>query len=126
MYDVTTTAYRQKVAQAVAAAITLPIVSTMVFGTGGVDANGNPLQPTGAESALYNQVLSKGALTVSYPTTTSVRFTGTINPTDLAANTNINEIGLKDNGGNLVAHSCFTSKPTDGTTTMTFNIDLQF
>jgi hypothetical protein len=126
MYDVTTNVYRQKISQAVAGAIALPTISTVVIGTGGVDGSGDPLTPAATDTGLYHQVLSKPVSGVTYPTSTSVQFSITVNPNDLPANTPINEIGLFDNAGDFVTHSTFYSKATDGSTTMTFNVQLQF
>lgn len=126
MYDVVTNYYRQKIAQASAGTATLPVITTIVVGTGGTDANGNPLQPSGSDTSLYNQVLSKATSAPAFPSQTSAQFSITVNPADLPSGNHINEIGLKDSTGALVAKSTFYDKITDGTTTMTFNIQPQF
>lgn len=123
--DVSNQAYRAKLAQAVTG-VALPAITTIVVGSGGVDGNGNPLSPSGTETGLYNQVLSKPAGTPTFVSSTLVQYTMTINPSDLPAGTPINEVGLKDSTGTLVTHSCFYSKNTDGTTTMTINAEMQF
>lgn len=125
MYDVTMSAYRAKIAQAVGSGTALPKITTVVIGTGGVDANGNPIQPADGETHLYNQVLSKPPSSVTYPSSTQVQFTVTINPGDLPAGTKINEIGLIDSAGTFAEHSTFYTKQTDGTTTMTLSVTLQ-
>lgn len=123
--DVSNQAYRSKLAQAITG-VTLPAIATIMIGTGGVDGNGNPLSPSGTETGLYNQVLSKPAGTPTFISSTMVHYTITINPTDLPAGTPINEVGLKDSAGTLATHSTFYSKNTDGTTAMTINAQMQF
>lgn len=123
--DVSNQAYRAKLAQAVTG-VALPAIATIVVGSGGVDGSGNPLSPPGTETGLYNQVLSKAAGTPTLISSTCVQYTITINPADLPAGTNINEVGLKDSTGTLVTHSTFNSKQTDGSTTMTINAQMQF
>ncbi len=125
MYDVTSNAYRAKMAQAVAGTGTLPPITTIVVGTGGLDANGNPIVPPGTEAGLYHQVLSKAAPAPTFPTLTTAQFTLTINPADLPANTQINEAGLIASDGTFAEHSTFYSKATDGTTTLTVQVQMQ-
>lgn len=123
--DVSNQAYRAKLAQAITG-LALPPITTIMVGTGGVDGSGNPLSPSGTETGLYNQVLSKPAGTPTFISSTLVQYTITINPTDLPAGTPINEVGLKDSAGTLAEHSTFYSKQTDGSTTMTINAQMQF
>ena len=125
MYDLTMSVYRAKLAQAVGNGTVVPKIATIVAGTGGVDANGNPIQPQDGEFALYNQVISKPAGTPVYVTSTQVQFELDINPGDLPAGTKINEIGLIDASGTFAEHSTFYTKQTDGTTTMKLQVVMQ-
>lgn len=125
MNDVTTNAYRAKLAQAVAGTATLPKIATVVAGIGGLDVNGAPIVPSGNEGGLYHQVLSKAAPTPTFPTSTTAQFVIMINPGDLPAATPISEVGLFDSSGDFAAISTFYDKKTDGTTTMTFQINMQ-
>lgn len=125
MYDLTMSAYRAKMAQAAGNGTAVPKIATIVVGKGGVDSNGNPIQPKDGETALYNQVLSKAAGTPTFPSSTQVQFSITINPGDLPSNTPISEIGLIDSAGTFAEHSTFTVKNTDGTTTMNLQVTMQ-
>ena len=124
-YDVTSDAYRAKLAQAVGSGAPVPKIATVVVGTGGQDQAGERKVPLGTDTSLFTQVLSKPTGAPTYPTPTSAQFTITINPGDLPANTKINEAGLIDNSGSFAAHSTFYAKATDGTTTMTINVAMQ-
>lgn len=125
MYDVTMIAYRAKMAQAVGSGTPVPRIATVLVGSAGVDAQGNPLVPTNNESGVYQQVLSKAPKSVTYPTTTSVQITVEVLPTDLPAGTAINEIGLVDSTGTFAEHTTFYTKNTDGTTTMELSATMQ-
>lgn len=127
MPDQTMSAYRSKIAQAIGSGTALPDIVTVVIGSGGVNASGIPITPVDGETQLYDQVLSKtgGLVTVSYPSPTQVEFSVTVEPTDLPAGTDINEIGLVDSTGTFAEHSTFYSKQTDGETTMTLQAILE-
>lgn len=125
MYDLTMSAYRAKMAQAIGGTKAVPKIATFVVGTGGVDANGNPIAPVDGETKLYNQVLSKPVTGPVYPTATSVQFSVEIDPADLPVKTPICEMGLIDAEGTFVYHGTFYVKNTDGTTTMPLTATLQ-
>jgi|SRR5579875_674121 len=129
MFDITTDYYRQVIAKAVSGnGNTLTTASTIAVGTGGVDANGNPLTPASTDTGLYREVLRKNisSAQISYPASNQAQFSITVNPNDLPANTQINEIGVFDNAGKLMTKSTFYSKATDGSTTMVFNVAMNF
>lgn len=123
--DITTDAYRAKLAQAVAGIISLPKIATIVVGDGGVDGTGTPKIPVGDEVELSHQVLSKAVGTPTFPTPTQAQFEIIVLPTDLLANIKISEVGLFDQDGTFAAISTFYAKATDGTTTMTIDVIVQ-
>ena len=45
---------------------TLPAITQMAFGSGGVDADGNVIEPTGTETALKAELLKKDIGSHSY------------------------------------------------------------
>ncbi len=56
---VITTRGREKLCKAHAGEITLPIITQMAFGNGGLTENGTPIETTGNESSLGNELLRK-------------------------------------------------------------------
>ncbi|MFS1514546.1 phage tail protein [Chengkuizengella sp. SCS-71B] len=126
MASVKTNKGREKLAKAHAGIASLPKVSTIVFGSGGTEGNGTPRMLTGNETALFNQVISKTAMQV-FPDPYTSRYSATINADiDNLIGTNINEAGLIDSDGDLVAMKTFTNKGLDTGTVIEFDYDAEF
>ena len=117
-----TAASRQKMVKARAGAITLPPITKMAFGNGGVDGQGNPISPSESATGLNNELLRKNIDGFIFPTATSCRYTCTLSELELAGQ-NINEVGLIDSAGDFVAIKTMTNKGKDSDLEMTFTVD---
>ena len=122
--SVTTVAGRRKLAKAHAGLATLPEITQMVWGDGGIGTDGNPKVPTGKETNLYNRLLAKDISGVEMIGTdqTTARYTGKLEKTELAGK-EISEIGLLDAEGTLIVIRTFSKKGKDDDIPMTFDID---
>ncbi len=118
---------RKKLCKAHAGDISLPKISKIAWGNGGVDEEGTPKATTGKEIGLYNQLLEKEIESHSYPVEeeTTCRYTGTIEKGELTGES-ISEMGLFDEEGDLVAYKTFLPKGKDEDVPMEFNMDEVF
>jgi len=123
--SVVTTYAREKLARARAGDATVPAITQMAFGNGGVDVNGDPIPPSATDVGLSNELLKKNVDGHSYPVATTCRYSCTLAKTDLAGE-NINEVGLFDADGKLVIKKTMTNKTKDGDQEMVFEIDDEF
>lgn len=113
---------REDFAKAHAGDMTLPRITQMAFGNGGLDTEGNPIAITGEEVALKNELLRKAIDSHSYPETTTCRYTVRLDKIELA-NQVISEQGLFDENGNLVAYKTFLGKGKDDDMEFIFDMD---
>lgn len=129
MANVKTNKGREKMAKAHNGTAALPAIVTMVFGTGGVDGAGNPRGLTGSETSLFTQVIQKtGAqVTKTFPNPYTARYTCTLDAdVDSLIGRNINEAGLVDAAGDLIAIKTFTNKGMEARTIIEFDYDAEF
>ncbi len=105
---------RKKLCRAHAGDQTLPAITKMAFGSGGVDQDGNVIETTGAETALKKELLKKAVDSHSYTNEgqTTCRYTLRLSKAELA-NENISEQGLFDADGDLIAYKTFLPKGKD-------------
>ena len=77
---VTTATARRKLCMAHAGDITLPAITKMAFGNGGVDESGQPIATTGNEISLYSELLVKDVEKHAYvgEDQTTCRYTATL------------------------------------------------
>lgn len=115
---------RKKLCKAHAGDITLPKISRMAWGDGGVNEAGTPKIPTGEEADLVNNLLEKAVEAHIYPveTETTCRYTATLEKSELTGKS-ISEMGLIDEEGDLVAYKTFLPKGKDEDVPMEFNMD---
>ena len=113
---------RKKMVQARAGAIALPPIVGMVFGTGGVDASGVPVVPSGNDDSLKQEIFRKEVDSYTFTDDTTCRYLCTLTM-DECANEDISEIGLYDSDGDLIAVKTFKAKGKDADLEMTFQID---
>lgn len=126
MASIKTNTGRHKLAQAHAGVKALPAITHVAFGSGGVDSNQAPKNLTGAETALFNQVISK-APTITFPDNYTARYSVTIDAdADSLVGTSINEACLIDSEGDVVAIKTFTNKGLDELTVIDFDYDAKF
>ena len=107
------------------AIIAMPKITHIALGTGGVDANGEPLVPSETQTALNQQVGEYEIESVSYPVETTSRYTITIPENELVGEA-ISEVGLVDEQGNLCAVKNMYVKRKDEGVTFTFTFDDEF
>ncbi|MCI9600540.1 MAG: hypothetical protein HFI17_08555 [Lachnospiraceae bacterium] len=113
---------RKKMVQARAGVITLPPIVGMVFGTGGVDASGVPVVPSGNDESLKQEIFRKEVDSYTFTDDMTCRYLCTLAVNE-CANEDISEIGLYDSDGDLIAVKTFKAKGKDADLEMTFQID---
>lgn len=64
---VTTDKVREKLIRALTSTGTIPKITHIAFGTGGVDGNGNPIMPEADANALRHEVFRVPVETIEYP-----------------------------------------------------------
>ncbi len=116
---------REDLTKAHAGDITLPAIKYMAFGNGGLDTQGNPVNTTGEEVSLRNELLRKNIDTHSYPIKTTCRYSVRLEKQELA-NQVISEQGLFDENGSLVAYKTFLPKGKDEDMEFIFDMDEVF
>ncbi|KIL72557.1 phage tail protein [Bacillus badius] len=129
MASIKTNKGREKLAKAHNGTASLPAVVGMVFGTGGVDSNGKPRDLKGSETALFSKAIEKtGAqVTKTFPTPYTARYTCTLDADiDQLIGKDINEAGLVDAEGDLIAMKTFTNKGMETRMTIEFDYDAEF
>lgn len=124
--SVITRARRVNLAKITSGAVsTIPKITHIAFGSGGVDEGGQPIQPLETQTALNNEVARYEIDKVENPIDTTNRYTVTIPENDLNGK-NINEIALIDEEGVLAAIKTFLSKGKDEDVKFTFQFDDEF
>lgn len=105
---------------------TLPPVTHIAFGDGGLGDGGEPLDPLGTQTAL-NHELGRYPLDgpPEYPIPTTARYTATI-PRGALAGKNISEAALVDRDGGLCAIRNMLPKGKDDDVAFTFAFDDEF
>lgn len=105
-----------------AGVVELPPIVGMAFGTGGVDSDGNPVQPLVSDEGLKNEVFRKAVDSYEFIDDTTCRYFCTL-AADECVDQEINELGLYDADGDIIAIKTFRSKGKDADLEMTFRID---
>ena len=113
---------REKLCRAHAGDITLPVITQMAFGNGGVDAGGTVIATTGEEVSLRGELLKKDIDSHTFPVATTGRYSVRLGKEELA-DQNISEMGLFDAEGDLVAYKTFLPKGKDGDMEFIFDMD---
>lgn len=124
---VTTVTARRKLCMAHAGDITLPVITKMAFGNGGVDETGQPIATTGNEIGLYNELLVKDVEKHVYveEDQTTCRYTATLEVGELDGEM-ISEMGLYDADGDLVSYRTFLPKGKDYDIRQGYDMDEMF
>ncbi|HCQ6228748.1 TPA: phage tail protein, partial [Clostridioides difficile] len=81
--------------------------------------------PLSSDTALKNEVFRKDIENYVYPISTTCRYSTTLLKNE-AEGKNINEIGLIDSDGDLIAIKTFGNKYKDSDMEMVFQIDDEF
>ena len=104
---------------------TIPKITHIAFGDGGVGEDGQPLQPNELQTELNNEIGRYAVASVENPVETTNRYTVTIPESDLNGK-NINEMALVDAEGQLAAVKTVLNKGKDEDVKFTFEFDDEF
>ena len=113
---------REKLVKARAGALTLPKITGMAFGDGGVNQSGVVVPPTESQARLANELYRKAIDRYTFPSDTTCRYECTLIESELAGN-EISEIGLYDAEGDIVCIKTFTRKGKDDDVQQTYVLD---
>ena len=104
--------------------IALPVITQMAWGSGGADETGQPLDTTGNEIGLYQELLRKDIESHVYVNEgqTTCRYTATLEAGELD-NSYISEMGLYDEDGDLIAYRTFMRKGKDADIPQIYDMD---
>ena len=118
---------RKKLCKAHAGDITLPPITQIAWGDGGVTEDGVPKATTGNEISLYNELLKKNISGHMYPVEdeTTCRYSGILDKGELTGK-EISEMGLYDSDGDLIAYRTFLRKGKDEDIPLIFDMDEVF
>lgn len=123
---ITTTARRELLCKATSgAAETIPAITKVAFGSGGVDEQGAVIAPSAAQTALNNEVARYDIDGVTYPAPTTARYSVTI-PADALEGVEISEAALVDSEGTLCAIRNTLPKGKDAGVAFLFTFDDEF
>ena len=102
-------------------------ITHVAFGDGGIDADGNPIMPSEAQTELSNRIATYPIDGITYPVNpqTTARYTVSIPAADLP-NARISEAALVDSAGNLCAIKNFLAKGKDAGIEFVFEFDDRF
>lgn len=103
----------------------IPKITHIAFGDGGVNEAGEPIQPNETQEALQHEVGRYEIDSVTSPVETTNRYTVTIPEADLNG-VNINEMVLVDADGVLSAIKTMYNKRKDEDVKFTFEFDDEF
>lgn len=113
---------RKKLCRAHAGDAALPAITKMAWGNGGVDETGQPLDTTGNEIGLYNQLLEKDIASHEYnEDQTTCYYKATLEAGELDGE-EISEMGLIDADGDLVVYRTFGRKFKDADIPQTYQM----
>lgn len=113
---------KEKLVKARAGALTLPKITGMAFGSGGVNESGTVISPTESQAKLTKELYRKEIDTYSFPNDTTCRYECTLTESELAG-AEISEIGLYDADGDIVCIKTFTRKGKDDDVQQTYVLD---
>lgn len=113
---------REKLVKARAGVIQLPKITGMVFGNGGVEADGTVISPKETQDNLSNEIFRKQIDGYSFPEDTTCRYECTLLASELAGE-EISEIGLYDEEGDVVCIKTFMRKGKDDDVEQTYTLD---
>ena len=104
---------------------TIPKITHIAFGDGGVGEDGQPLQPNELQTELNNEIGRYAVASVENPVETTNRYTVTVPEADLVG-LSLSEMALIDADGVFAAVKNFLPKGKDGDVKFTFEFDDEF
>lgn len=113
---------KEKICKAHAGDMTLPVITHIAFGSGGVDVDGNIIDTTGQETGLKSELLRVEIDSHFYPVTTTCRYTKRLLKTVLVG-AYISEMGLYDAENDLIAYKTFPPKGKGDDEEFVFDMD---
>lgn len=115
---------RSKFCKAHAGDRELPVITHMAWGDGGVEENGQPKKATGNEINLYSQLLKKEVESHVYVNEeeTTCRYRAALDKGELTGS-EISEMGLFDEEGDLIAYRTFMRKGKDADIPQIYDMD---
>ncbi len=122
MAAITTIAAKKKMLLARAGKLTLPPITQMAFGSGGVNAAGEVLELEAGQQNLKNELCRKDIDSIEVVNDTKIRYTCTLNEDELAGE-EISEMALVDADGDVLTIKNFKAKGKDSDFTFTFKIN---
>lgn len=100
-------------------------ITHVVFGDGGVTADGTPIAPSETQTALKHEICRYAVNSITYPVDTTARYTVVIPKTEQAGK-RFNEMALVDKEGTLCAIKTMYTKQKDDDVIFTFEFDDEF
>ena len=115
---------RRKLCMAHAGDATLPPITKMAWGNGGIGDDGQPRGTTGNEIGLYSELLIKDIENHEYVNDeqTTCRYTATLEAGELDGE-EISEMGLFDADGDLIIYRTFGRKWKDADIPQIYRMD---
>jgi len=113
---------RAKLVRARAGDITLPIITKMAFGDGGVNAQGEVIAPSENQLALTHEIFRKNVSGHTFLEDATVRYVCTLDFNECVGK-EISEVALVDADGDVVAIKTFTRKGKDDDVEQTYKMD---
>lgn len=107
------------------AVTTIPKMTHIAFGDGGIGEDGQPIQPNELQTQLNHEIGRYEIAEVTTPVDTTNRYTVTIPEGELNGK-NINEMALIDADGVFAAVKTFLNKGKDEDVKFTFHFDDEF
>jgi phage-related tail fiber protein len=104
---------------------TIPRIAYIAFGDGGVDEDGQPIQPDESWQALGHEVARYELDSVTNPIETTNRYTVTIQENELNG-VSVSEMALIDEEGVFAAVKTFLPKGKDADVKFVFEFDDEF
>ena len=119
-----TVAARRKLVKARAGAASLPKITGMAFGDGGVDSDGHVVAPTEDQATLTHELFRKviDGYEVLADETATIRYECTLSADELVG-AEVSEIGLYDAEGDIACIKTFPRKGKDDDEEHTYSID---
>lgn len=121
------TLYRRKMLTKITSGVvsTIPKVTHIAFGEGGIDEEGSVIAPLETQTKLKSEFCRYYIDSATYPIETTARYTVTV-PREEQAGKSFSEMGLIDADGNLCAVKNMLPKVKDEDVIFTFEFDDEF
>ncbi len=113
---------RENMAKGRAGMLTMPTITGMAFGDGGVDGQGVPIAPAENATALTHELMRKALTSATAISATTIEYKCTLSTSELAGE-DINEIALYDSNGDLAIIKTFVTKAKGNDEVLTFAIN---